>query len=90
MNETAIWVFTKIATSKDEPAELKTFVFKNEERAKESFLKLFESWENDNTQFKQQYIEHSSINTQDYIYRHYINEEGAEIIFSLEKFELKL
>lgn len=43
MNETAIWVFTKIATSKDEPAELNTFVFKNEERAKESFLKLFES-----------------------------------------------
>lgn len=33
MNETAIWVFTKIATSKDEPAELNTFVFKNKERA---------------------------------------------------------
>lgn len=90
MNETAIWVFTKIATSKDEPAELKTFVFKNEERAKESFLNLFSSWESDNAQFKEDYTEYETVNTQTYIYRHYINDDGREVIFSLEKFEFKL
>ena len=91
MNTTAsIWVLTKITTSKEEPANLNTFTFKNEKTAKESFLNLFLMWENDNIQFNDTYTEYESINTQTYIYRHYINDDGGEIIFSLEKFEFKL
>ena len=91
MNTTeSIWVLTKITTNKEEPANLNTFTFKNEKTAKENFLNLFLMWENDNIQFKDTYIEHESINTQTYIYRHYINDDGGEIIFSLEKFEFKL
>lgn len=91
MNTTeSIWVLTKITTNKEEPACLNTFAFKNEETAKENFLNLFSSWESDNAQFKEDYTEYETVNTQTYIYRHYINDDGGEIIFSLEKFEFKL